>query len=138
MALFEQGFLPWNEVEYEKISKATDQYMYTYFIRLVRDIVLKPSDLALDPYAGSIVVTDVQTGKLKTLVTYPSYDNNLVYNRKYMESLNNNKSYPLVCCSTQTQLAPGSSFKPITALAALEERTITPTTLITCDGISTK
>lgn len=135
MALFEQGFLPWNEVEYEKISKATDQYMYTYFIRLVRDIVLKPSDLALDPYAGSIVVTDVQTGKLKTLVTYPSYDNNLVYNRKYMESLNNNKSYPLVCCSTQTQLAPGSSFKPITALAALEERTITPTTLITCDGI---
>ena len=135
MALFEQGFLPWNDVEYEKISKATDEYMYTYFIRLVRDIVLKPSDLALDPYAGSIVVTDVQTGKLKTLVTYPSYDNNLVYNRKYMESLNNNKSYPLVCCSTQTQLAPGSSFKPITALAALEERTITPTTLITCDGI---
>lgn len=135
MALFEQGFLPWNEVEYEKISKATDEYMYTYFIRLVRDIVLKPSDLALDPYAGSIVVTDVQTGKLKTLVTYPSYDNNLVYNRKYMESLNNNKSYPLVCCSTQTQLAPGSSFKPITALAALEERTITPTTEVMCDGI---
>ena len=135
MALFEQGFLPWNEVEYEKISKATDEYMYTYFIRLVRDIVLKPSDLALDPYAGSIVVTDVQTGKLKTLVTYPSYDNNLVYNRKYMESLNNNKSYPLVCCSTQTQLAPGSSFKPITALAALEERTITPTQLVMCDGI---
>ncbi|MBR0039362.1 MAG: penicillin-binding protein [Lachnospiraceae bacterium] len=135
MALFEQGFLPWNDVEYEKISKATDEYMYTYFIRLVRDIVLKPSDLALDPYAGSIVVTDVQTGKLKTLVTYPSYDNNLVYNRKYMESLNNNKSYPLVCCSTQTQLAPGSSFKPITALAALEERTITPTQLVMCDGI---
>lgn len=135
MALFEQGFLPWNDVEYEKISKATDEYMYTYFIRLVRDMVLKPSDLALDPYAGSIVVTDVQTGKLKTLVTYPSYDNNLVYNRKYMESLNNNKSYPLVCCSTQTQLAPGSSFKPITALAALEERTITPTQLVMCDGI---
>ena len=135
MALFEQGFLPWNDVEYEKISKATDEYMYTYFIRLVRDIVLKPSDLALDPYAGSIVVTDVNSGKLKSLVTYPSYDNNLVYNRKYMESLNNNKSYPLVCCSTQTQLAPGSSFKPITALAALEERTISSTEKVLCDGI---
>ena len=135
MALFEQGFLPWNDVEYDKISKATDDYMYTYFIRLVRDIVLKPSDLALDPYAGSIVVTDVNSGKLNALVTYPSYDNNLVYNRKYMESLNNNKSYPLVCCSTQTQLAPGSSFKPITALAALEERTISSTEKVLCDGI---
>ena len=135
MALFEQGFLEWNDVEYEKISKATDEYMYTYFIRLVRDKVLKPSDLALDPYAGSIVVTDVQTGKLRSLVTYPSYDNNLVYNRKYMEELNNNKSYPLVCCSTQTQLAPGSSFKPITALAVLEERKIDRHLTVNCDGI---
>lgn len=135
MALFEQGFLPWNEVEYDKISKATDDYVYTYFIRLVRDIKLKPSDLALDPYAGSIVITDVNTGKLKTLVTYPSYDNNLVYNRKYMEDLNNNKSYPLVCCSTQTQLAPGSSFKPITALAVLEEHTIKDDEVVNCNGI---
>ena len=134
MALFEQGFLPWNEVEYDKISKATDDYVYTYFIRLVRDIVLKPSDLALDPYAGSIIVTDVKTGKLKTLVTYPSYDNNLIYNKSYMESLNNNKSYPLVCCSTQTQLAPGSSFKPITAIASLEENIIKPDSLVNCDG----
>ena len=135
MALFEQGFLPWNDVEYEKISKATDEYMYTYFIRLVRDMVLKPSDLALDPYAGSIVVSDVNTGKIKALVTYPSYDNNLVYSRKYMDSLTNNKSYPLVCCSTQTQLAPGSAFKPITALAALEERVVTKDEPVNCNGI---
>ena len=98
-------------------------------------MILKPSDLALDPYAGSIVVTDVNSGKLKALVTYPSYDNNLIYNKKYMESLNNNKSYPLVCCSTQTQLAPGSAFKPITALAALEENIITKDTLVDCEGI---
>ena len=135
MALFEQGFLDWNDVEYEKISKATDEYMYTYFIRLVRDMILKPSDLALDPYAGSIVVTDVNTGKIRAMVTYPSYDNNQVYSRKYMEALNSNKSYPLVCCTTQTQLAPGSAFKPITALAALEERTITKDELVECDGI---
>ena len=130
--------IPLTDVEYEKISKATDEYMYTYFIRLVRDMVLKPSDLALDPYAGSIVVTDVNTGKLRTLVTYPSYDNNLVYNRKYMEALNNNKSYPLVCCSTQTQLAPGSSFKPITALAVLEEHKIDRYLTTNCDGIYTE
>lgn len=135
MALFEQGFLPWSDVEYDKISKASDEYMYTYFLRLVRDMVLKPSDLALDPYAGSIVVTDVNNGKIKALVTYPSYDNNLVYNRSYMESLNTNKSYPLVCCSTQTQLAPGSALKPITALAALEEGVITKRQLVNCNGV---
>ncbi len=135
MALFEQGFLPWSDVEYDKISKATDEYMYTYFIRLVRDMVLKPSDLALDPYAGSIVVTNVNTGKVKALVTYPSYDNNLIYVKGYMESLMTNKSYPLVSCTTQTQLAPGSAFKPITALASLEEKVITKDQLVNCNGI---
>ena len=52
-----------------------------------------------------------------------------------MESLTNNKSYPLVCCSTQTQLAPGSAFKPITALAVLEEHTVSKTEKVECDGI---
>lgn len=135
MALFEQGFLPWNAVEYDKINKGNDDYVFTYFIRLVRDMVLKPVDLALDPYNGSIVVTDCKNGMLKALVTYPSYDNNLVYSKNYLESLNNNKSYPLVCCSTQTQLAPGSSFKPITALAVLEEGVIKKDDLTECTGV---
>lgn len=135
MALYEQQFLSWDNTEYEKLMSSNDDYVYTFFVRLIRDLKLKPSDLALDPYNGSIVVSDVNTGKLKALVTYPSYDNNLISNKAYLESLNNNKSYPLVSCSTQTQLAPGSSFKPVTSIAALEEGIITKDTMINCTGI---
>ncbi len=135
MALYEQGFLEYNDVEYTKIMNGNDEYIYTFFIRLIRDLILKPSDLALDPCTGSICVTDVNTGKLKAFVTYPSYDNNNITNRAYFDSLNNNASLPLVNCTTQTQLAPGSSFKPITAVACLEEGIITKDTEIRCKGI---
>ena len=124
MALYEQGAIPYNQTEYDKLAKANNEYVYTFFIRLLRDLVLKPSQLALDPHNGSIVVTDVKNGMVKVLATYPSYDNNLIYSKGYLDSLNTNKSYPLVNCATQTQLAPGSSFKPISSLAALEETVI--------------
>lgn len=135
MALYEQEFLEFDEGEYDKISKGNDEYLFTYFIRLIRDLRLKPADLALDPCRASILATDVNSGKVKVMVSYPSYDNNLVANRKYFNSVNNNSSLPLVNISTQTNLAPGSSFKPITAVAALEEYVIVDNYTITCDGI---
>ena len=135
MALYEQGAIPYNQTEYDKLAKANNEYVYTFFIRLLRDLVLKPSQLALDPHNGSIVVTDVKNGMVKVLATYPSYDNNLIYSKGYLDSLNTNKSYPLVNCATQTQLAPGSSFKPISSLAALEENVIMKEDIIECTGI---
>ena len=135
LAMFEQGFLPYDQVEYEKISKSNDEYIYTFFIRLIRDLKLKPSEIALDPCTGSVCVTDVNTGKIKVLVSYPSYDNNLIFSRKYFDSLQDNASFPLVSCSTQTQLAPGSSFKPITAVACLEEGIMDDKTVFFCDGM---
>lgn len=134
MALYEQGVLEFDQGEYNKLSRANDEYIFTFFIRLLRDIVLKPSDLALDPCTGSICVTDVNSGKIKALVTYPSYDNNMIFNIKYFDSLKDNASYPLVNCSTQTQLAPGSSFKPITAVACLEEGILDDKQEIFCSG----
>ena len=93
MAVYEQNFLDFNESEYDKLSKGSDDYVFTYFIRLIRDLKIKPSDLALDPCRCSVVITDVNTGKLKAMVSYPSYDNNLITNRKYFASLNKNQSY---------------------------------------------
>lgn len=134
LTLFEQGFLEFNQTEYDKILKGNDEYIFTFFIRLIRDLVLKPSQIALDPCTGSICVTDANNGKVKALVSYPSYDNNLIFSRRYFDSLQDDASYPLVNCSTQTQLAPGSSFKPITAVAVLEEGKMTDTTELHCDG----
>lgn len=135
MAIYEQNVLLYNESEYEKLSRGSDDYVYTYFIRLIRDLKLKPSDLALDPCRCSVVITDVNTGKLRAMVSYPSYDNNLITNSKYFRSLNNNQSYPLVNMSTMQLIAPGSSFKPITAIACLEENVIKKSDIIRCTGI---
>ena len=57
-------------------------------------------------------------------MTYPSYDNNKfsgTVDADYYNKLNNDLFLPLFNNATQAQKAPGSTFKPIMAVAALEE-----------------
>ena len=53
---------------------------YNFMIHRIQKLDITPAQLALDPYAGSIVVTDVDTGKVLAMVSYPSYDNNYMAN----------------------------------------------------------
>ncbi len=41
---------------------------------------ITPAQLALDPCTGSCVITDVNTGEVRALVSYPGYDNNMLAN----------------------------------------------------------
>ena len=77
---------------------------------------ITPAQLALDPCSASAVITDVNTGEVRALVTYPSYDNNKfsgTVDAEYYNKLNNDQSLPLFNNATQAQKAPGSTFKPI-------------------------
>ena len=76
-------------------------------------------------------MTDINTGKVKALVSYPGYDANQINNVRYFASLVNNSSSPLYNRATQQTLAPGSTFKPISAIAGLEEGVIDSDTWIT-------
>ena len=83
-------------------------------------------------------MTDVTTGKVKALVSYPGYDNNRLTNTmdaRYYTRLVQDESLPLYNNATQARKAPGSTFKPITAIAALEENVIGLTDTINCTGI---
>jgi penicillin-binding protein 2 len=83
------------------------------------------------------VITDVNTGEVRALVTYPSYDNNKFsgsVDAEYYNKLNNDLSLPLYNNATQAQKAPGSTFKPIIAVAALEEGVVGQTEQINCIG----
>ena len=83
-------------------------------------------------------MTDVKTGEVRALVTYPSYDNNLMsgsVDAAYFSQLQDDMSRPLYNNATQAQKAPGSTFKPITAVAALEEGVIGLQDTIECTGI---
>ena len=135
MALFEQGVLPEDAQAYLQLSTGDAHYAYTFLVKKVRQIALTPAQLALDPCNGSVVVTDVKTGKIRALVTYPGFDNNRITDSDYLAKVNKDLSLPLLNNATQTQLAPGSTFKPITSIAAMEEGVIDLSTIIDCTGI---
>lgn len=70
---------------------------------------------------GSVVVLDVQTGEVLALANYPSYDPN---NRKNLtgEQLRNRALTDIY--------EPGSTMKPVTVALALEQKKVTPQTVI--------
>ena len=94
--------------------------------------------LALEPCSGSIVITDVKTGDIRAMVTYPTYDANKLTNKidwDYYQKLLANKATPLLNRPTQQMTATGSTFKPLMALAGLGEHIITTSTQIEDKGI---
>lgn len=82
--------------------------------------------------AGAVVVEDCNSGELLAAASYPTFDLNDYYD-KY-EQLSANARNPLWSRFALGTYAPGSTFKPVTACAALEEGTITPDTTYVCVG----
>ncbi|MBQ9828273.1 MAG: hypothetical protein IJM62_06300 [Lachnospiraceae bacterium] len=92
---------------------------------------ITPSMLALDTCAASATVTDIHTGEVRALVSYPSFDPNRISDPDYYYSLITNGSSPLVNRATQQTLAPGSTFKMVVATAGLDKGYINRDSLIT-------
>ncbi len=110
---------------------------YAFFITRIENLEITPAMLALEPYSASMVVTDVNNGKVLALVSYPSYDNNYLANgadSEYLSKVNSDLSRPLVNYATQQRTAPGSTYKMVSATAGLMEGVISTNTLITCTG----
>lgn len=114
---------------------------YEFIIYCISNLEITPAQLALDPCSGSCVITDVNTGDVKALVSYPGYDNNRLANSAdsaYLARLNNDLSRPLWNYATQNRSAPGSTLKMLVSVAALEEEVITLNEDIRCEGSFTK
>lgn len=106
---------------------------FTFLKDCIYNLDITPGQLALDPCSASCVITDVNTGELKALVSYPGYDNNRLANTvdaEYFAKLNVDKASPMYNHATQELTAPGSTFKMVTATAGLTEGFITPDTKI--------
>lgn len=82
--------------------------------------------------AGAVVVEDVNTGELLAAASYPTYDL-ADYYEKY-DQLIKDKRNPLWSRFALGTYAPGSTFKPAVACAALEEGVITKDTEFKCSG----
>lgn len=109
---------------------------YDFMLYLIENLYITPGQLALDPYSASCVITSTD-GEVLALVSYPSFDNNRLANSidsEYYARLQNDLSKPLWNYATQQKTAPGSTFKMVSATAALEEGVVSTTSTITCKG----
>ena len=90
------------------------------------------------PGGGAVVVLDVKTGGVLALVSWPEYDPNrfIAGDRgAYFAALERDPLLPLFNRAIQGAYAPGSSFKPVTLLAALERRVTRPDEVYYATGV---
>lgn len=80
--------------------------------------------------AGAIVVLNAKTGGLLAAATYPTYDLKDYIND--YRSVASGENAPLTNRATSGEYRPGSTFKTVTATAALNEGVITPDTIVNC------
>lgn len=107
-------------------------------VRLTIDRDLQMSAYkSLEGRVGSAVAVDVNTGEVLAMVSRPSYDPSRFgrgVSVNYWRSLINNDKNPLRDRSIQEHYSPGSVFKLITAIAAMEEGLVDKKTAVRCRG----
>ena len=96
----------------------------------------KLDEVREDIQGGAIVVVDVKTGEPLAIASYPTYDLATII-EDYADLLEADYD-PLFNRALMGAYAPGSTFKPCTAIAGLTENIINTETQIECTGIFTK
>ena len=99
--------------------------------------VQKLAQSLLKGKAGSICAMDIYTGEVIAMASSPAYDPNKFTHGieiKDWNEIKNNPLRPLINKSVAGLYSPGSTIKPIVALAALEYGIITPEKVIQCKG----
>ena len=107
-------------------------------ISLTLDIGLQEyGEALLQNKRGGIVAIEPSSGEILALVSAPNYDPDILVGRErsvnYRKLALDTLAKPLFDRSLQAQYAPGSPFKVLNALIALQENVITPKTQFTCD-----
>jgi len=112
-------------------------------LRLTIDIDLEQAiERVFRPYAaGAVVAVDVRTGRLLAMYSKPEFDPNDLsggsgkdrireaFNKLYTDPLR-----PMLDMTMSGAFEPGSTFKPFSALAALEDKLVDPSVRERCDG----
>ncbi len=95
------------------------------------------ADKSFPGRAGAVVVMEAKTGFILALVSRPSFDANKMsqrITRAELQALNEDPLKPLINRVMNENYHPGSTFKPVLALAGLERGAIAPQSSIYCNG----
>lgn len=96
------------------------------------------AEACLQDKAGAIVALDPQNGKVLALASSPPFSQEAFergLSSKEWQELCQRKDHPLENRALKGQYPPGSTFKIVMAVAGLEEKVITPSTVIYCNGV---
>jgi penicillin-binding protein A len=107
------SFLAWLGNGFKEVDKKGDD-VYTTLDYSLQKVAYD----ALGNSKGSVVLLKVDTGEILAMVSKPSFDPNIL--SKSWESLNQNENRPLLNRAVSGLYAPGSTFKIITGISALE------------------
>ncbi len=99
--------------------------------------IQKAIEHAFGEKAGAVVAINPQSGEILALESFPSFDPNVfaqgISGADWKELMESRKK-PMLNRVLQSQYPPGSTFKIVTAIAALEEGVIDPAARVTCTG----
>ena len=122
---------PFNEGKYDTLSVPGQDLVSSI------DLDLQVyGEMLMKGKAGSIVAIEPSTGEILSLVSGPSYDPNLLTGKNYsvnFKTISSDSMKPLFNRPLMAQYRPGSIFKIVQALTALQEGVIKPETRIRCD-----
>jgi len=107
-------------------------------LQLTLDLDLQAvAELSLEGQRGAVVALDPRTGEVLAMVSRPAYDPNAFATRvsnEYWRQLTSDPANPMLNRAIQAQFAPGSTFKPVVALAGLETGAIDEHFSVRCGG----
>lgn len=132
LLLFEQNVLEYKESDIQNLKNGRIS-AYNFMIEKLTNLEITPAQLALEPCSGSVVITEVNTGEVLAMVTYPTYDNNKLANKidfEYYSTLLEDNARPLINRPASQQTTTGSTFKPLMSFIGFGENVITTATRI--------
>lgn len=116
------------------LQQKAEQALADNIAYIVQKAESRPGDLdGEDADSGALTVVNPSSGEVLAMASYPTY--NLAAFREEYPLLSADPAAPYLNRALDGCYPPGSTFKPATAIAALEEGVITPDTIIRDEGI---
>ncbi len=136
------NFVVENPIEGKDIKLSIDADLQEYTYKKLKDFVIEKRF-----ETGSVIILDIDTGQILTMTNYPEYDPKKMIPKigtttlqetkertEYIRTINADKNKPLLNRAIAGTFAPGSTMKPVFALAALQLGLIDPVTSIFSSG----
>jgi penicillin-binding protein 2 len=96
------------------------------------------AELAMDGRRGAVVALDPHTGEILAMVSRPAFDPNVFARLRQADwnAVINDPYKPMINRAIQGTYAPGSTFKPIVAMAGLETGMLSESETVSCSGVA--